>query len=104
MYLAIMPPALPWPLPLVYLSGAAEIAGGVGALAPATRVAAGWGLIALLVAVFPANVYGALHGMSISGREAPSWVLWLRLPFQAVFIGWVYWACIRRRGAAIRST
>ena len=89
-YLAIMPPALPWPLALIYISGVAEILGGLGVLIPATRKLAGWGLIVLLVAVFPANLYAALHGMgSIS-----SWVLWARLPFQLVFIGWVYWSSL----------
>ncbi len=85
-YLAIMPPALPWPLALIYLSGGAEILGGLGVLRPATRKLAGWGLIALLVAVFPANLYAALHGMG----SIPSWILWARLPFQFVFIAWVY--------------
>ena len=90
-YLAIMPPALPWPLALIYISGVAEILGGLGVLTPATRKLAGWGLIVLLVAVFPANIYAALHGMG----SIPSWVLWARLPLQIVFIAWVYWTSLR---------
>ena len=89
-YLAIMPPALPWPLTLIYISGVAEILGGLGVLLPATRKLAGWGLIALLVAVFPANFYAALHGMG----SIPAWLLWARLPFQFVFIAWVYWSSL----------
>ena len=59
-YLRIMPP--PYPRALVYISGATEVLGGVGVLIPATRRWAGWGLIALLVAVFPANIHMAAEG------------------------------------------
>jgi uncharacterized membrane protein len=89
-YLAIMPPALPWPLALIYVSGVAEILGGLGVLIPTTRKLAGWGLILLLIAVFPANLYAARHGLG----SIPSWVLWARLPFQLVFIAWVYWSSL----------
>ena len=92
-YLLIIPPYLPWPLELVYISGAAEIAGGIGVLIPATRRLAGWGLVALLIAVFPANIHMALHGM---GGAFPHWLLWARLPLQIVFIAWVYWTCLQR--------
>ncbi len=91
-YLAIMPPPLPWPRALVYVSGAAEIAGGLGLLFAATRKAAALGLLALLVMVFPANIYAACVGMNISGWRVPAWMLWGRLPFQAVFAAWVYFA------------
>src|SRR4051812_9506924 len=86
-YLDLMPPYLPWPLALIYISGVAEILGGAGVLWPATRRAAAWGLILLLVAVFPANLHAALHGF----HQVPAWVLWLRLPLQAVLIAWAYW-------------
>ncbi len=89
-YLAIMPPGLPWPLELVYVSGVAEIMGGIGVLVPPTRRVAGWGLIALLIAVFPANLYAAFHGVG----AVPKWILWARLPLQFVFIAWVYWTCL----------
>lgn len=88
-FVAIVPPFLPNALALVYLSGAAEILGGLGVLAPAFRVWAGWGLIALLVAVFPANIYMALAPAKFG--IAPVW-LWLRLPLQFVLIAWVWWA------------
>ncbi|HVE16368.1 MAG TPA: DoxX family membrane protein [Chthoniobacterales bacterium] len=97
MYLGIMPPMLPWPRELVWISGVAEIAGGIGVLIPALRRAAAWGLIALLVAVFPANIYAALHGMVINGHDVPAWTLWARLPLQFVFIGWVAAACLPRK-------
>jgi len=60
-YLRIMPPYIPWHVAMVRVSGAFEILGGVGLLVPETRKAASWGLIALLVAVFPANIYMATH-------------------------------------------
>ncbi|UOQ75431.1 DoxX family protein [Hymenobacter sp. 5516J-16] len=87
-FMRIVPPYLPAPLLLVYLSGAAEIAGGLGLLLPATRRLAGWGLVLLLVAVFPANVYMLqTHG---AGLAVPLWALWLRLPLQLVLIVWVW--------------
>ncbi|RZL04874.1 MAG: DoxX family membrane protein [Hymenobacter sp.] len=74
-YLRIMPPALPAPRLLVLLSGVAEVAGGLGLLLPATRRWAAWGLLALLVAVFPANVYMLqLHEQ----LHIPLWALWAR--------------------------
>jgi uncharacterized membrane protein len=87
-YLAMMPSYLPWPEGMNWISGAAEIAGGVGVLIGRTRPAARWGLIALLVAVFPANVNVALHGWP--GQKIARWVLWARLPFQPVMIWAVY--------------
>ena len=95
-YLAMIPPRLPSPAALNFISGAAEILGGIGVLVPATRRLAGWGLIALLVAVFPANVHMALAGLRPPGVEIATWVLWARLPLQAVFIAWVWWTTLAR--------
>ncbi|MCI1188275.1 DoxX family membrane protein [Hymenobacter sp. DH14] len=86
-YLAIMPPQLPQPLLLVYLSGLAELLGGLGLLPVQTRRLAGWGLLALLVAVFPANVYMALIHEQL---HIPGWVAWGRLPLQPVIMWWVF--------------
>ena len=88
---AIVPPSLPAPRLLVYLSGVAEVLGGAGLLVPALRVWAGWGLAALLVAVFPANLYMAQRSDRFA-RLAPRWLLLARLPLQAVLIVWVLWA------------
>ena len=88
-----MPPFLPWPAALVTISGAVEIAGGGAILFAKTRRLGGIALIALLIAVFPANIHAALHGMRILERAVPAWMLWLRLPFQPLLIWWVYNAC-----------
>lgn len=86
-YLKIMPPQLPAPRLLVYVSGVCEVLGGLGLLLPATRRAAGWGLLALLVAVFPANVYMALHHAELG---FPAWLAWGRLPLQLPLMWWVW--------------
>ena len=92
-YLRIMPPYLPAHRALVALSGAAELAGGLGLLWPATRRVAGWGLLALLAAVFPANVYMLqLHQQ----LHLPAWALWARLPLQPLLMWWVWRAALRR--------
>jgi uncharacterized membrane protein len=91
-YLSMTPSYLPWPAGLVWISGIAEMMGGVGLLLPQTRRFAAWGLIALLLAVFPANVNVALHGWP--GVTLPPRVLWLRLLLQPVFVWWVYRVCI----------
>lgn len=94
-YLPLMPSYLPWHLELIYLSGIAEIAGGIGICLPKWRRLAGWGLIALLVAVFPANVHMLMNDVPIGGNNIPQWVYWLRLPLQAVMVAWVYVSCVR---------
>jgi len=88
-YVRIMPPYLSRHYELVLLSGALEILGGVGLLVPRARRTAAWGLIALLIAVFPANVYMATNAHLFP--EVPDAVLWARLPFQAVFVAWAFW-------------
>jgi len=88
LFRAIVPPALGHAAELVAVSGAAELAGGIGLLVPATRRAAGYGLIALLVAVWPANWYMALTAGDYAAL-APAWVLWLRVPLQLPLIWWV---------------
>lgn len=98
-YLGMMPPWLPWPEAMNVISGAAEMLGGVGLLLPLTRRAAGWGLIALLIAVFPANVHVALQG-HMPGTNFSPLALWWRLPFQAVFLGAVWWVALSRDKAA----
>lgn len=98
MYEAVVPPWLPAHRELVLISGLAEIAGGLGVLVPALRRPAGVGLIALLVAVFPANVHMAAHPEQVPGLSVPRPLLIARLPLQGVLIGWVWAATLRRPG------
>jgi uncharacterized membrane protein len=89
-YRAIMPPFVPAPDAMVALSGVAEAAGGAALLVPRTRRWAGWWLVATLVAIFPANVHMALHPERYARHVPGGRVgLYLRLPFQLVFIAWV---------------
>jgi uncharacterized membrane protein len=96
-YEQVVPPQFPRPRTLVYLSGIAEVVLGVGVLFERTRRRSAWGLIALLVAVFPANVYMAtsddleLEGVPARVRDAPDAALWARLPLQAVLVAWAWW-------------
>ena len=92
-YERIVPPGFPSPKLLVIVSGVAEIAGGLGLLIRPLRRAAGWSLLALLVAIFPANLYMALHPARFG---MPPWLLWARLPLQVVLVAWVWWVALRR--------
>ena len=97
-YVAIMPPWLPSPYLLVILSGVCEIAGGAGLLMSRVRRAAGWGLILLLLAVFPANVQMLMNARAAHAGVLHQAVLWGRLPLQVVLIWWVWWSAVRLRG------
>jgi len=88
-YVNIMPPYLPWHRELVAISGGAEIALGALLLFRRWAVVAGWGLIALLVAVFPANLHMAMHPERYPSISPTA--LWLRLPVQGLLIAWAYW-------------
>ena len=87
-FLAIVPDYLPDHGRLVQLSGLVELAGGLGVLFPSTRRPAAWGLAALLVAVFPANLWMAQHPERFS--SIPPWALWARLPLQVPLIAWAW--------------
>lgn len=86
-FLKAMPPYIPFHKAMVIISGIAEILLGIGLLFEQTKSISAWGIIALLVAVFPANIY-----MATSGRfkKIPGWALWLRLPLQFILIWWAY--------------
>ena len=89
-YVPMVPPYLPAHRELVFLSGVFEVVGGVAVLVPAVRAAAGWGLIALLLAVFPANIHMALNPELFP--DVSRTALYVRLPLQALLIAWAYWA------------
>ena len=90
LYRGMMPPWLPAHGLLIALSGAAEIMGGAGLLVPRVRRAAGFGLIALLVAVVPANVQMLIAHRAGGGAFLMELLLWLRLPLQLVIVRWVW--------------
>ena len=93
-YVAIVPPYLPAHLQLVYISGFFEMLGGLGLLFPAemlsvsVRRIAAWGLVALLIAVMPANIYMVTDHEKFA--SIPLWALWLRLPLQLPMIWWAW--------------
>ena len=89
MYLRIMPPSLPKPLLLVYLSGVAEMVLGICLMISAVSTWAAWGIIALLIAVFPANIYMYQKG-GAAFRVSDRMLFW-RLPLQFVLMLWAYW-------------
>lgn len=92
-FAAIVPPYLPAPALLVLISGAFEVLGGMGLLLsqPWQRWAA-YGLVLLLLVVFPANIHMALYPDAVPGISIAPWILWLRLPLQFVLIGAVLWS------------
>jgi uncharacterized membrane protein len=93
-YARIIPPYLPWHGQLVAISGFFEILGGLGLLIPQLRRAAAWGLVALLVAVFPANIYMATNPAETGAAWIAPILRWIRLPLQFLLIWWVLW-CTR---------
>lgn len=90
-YLRIVPPYIPAHLAMVWISGGCEILGGLGLLLPQTRRAAVWGLIALLIAVFPANVYMATNPNEAGADSIAPILRWGRLPLQFLLGWWLIW-------------
>jgi uncharacterized membrane protein len=92
-YESIVPPSIARRREAVIVSGIAEIAGGAAIVAPATRRFARWWLLALLLAIFPANVHMAVNPEQVLGldlRRIPRWALWARLPLQPLAMLWVW--------------
>lgn len=89
-FVQAMPAYLGYHEALVIISGVFEIAGAIGILIPRTRLIAGYGLLALIVAVYPANINMALHPENYP--DIPTLFLYIRLPIQFLFFGFVWWA------------
>ncbi|MGC2108228.1 MAG: DoxX family protein [Candidatus Korobacteraceae bacterium] len=87
--IAMVPPSFPRPDVLVTITGILEFAGAIGLLLAPTRQWAAWGLILLLLAMFPANVSAAQRGVQLRGHAATP--LWIRIPVQILFIAWAWW-------------
>ena len=90
-YVKIVPPQLPYPEAIVYISGFFEILGGIGLLVPLVSQAAAWGLVLLLIAVYPANINMAVNNIHLDNIPDGNWFQAIRLPFQFVLIAWAYW-------------
>ena len=87
LYKKITPPWVPYPSLVVLISGVAEIVLGLLLLFETTRVYSAWGLILLLILVFPANIYMAVSGKF---KRIPLWIRVLRLPLQFLLIWWAW--------------
>ena len=91
----MIPGFLPYPKALVYISGVMEIVLALLMLIPRYQRWAGWGIIGLLLAVFPANINVALNQLPApGGLPAEPWYVWSRLAFQPIYIAWVWWVAI----------
>lgn len=88
LYMRIIPRVLPNPELINWASGLAEIILAIGLVIPATRIYSAWGIIILLILVFPANIYHLTS--STPGVGLPTWILWLRLPMQGLLIWWAW--------------
>lgn len=97
-FMKLMPPPIPEPLLMIYISGFFEILGGIGLIVSKTKRLAGYGLILLLMAVFPANVYVARENVQLGGFMNYSFYQWFRLPLQFVLIWWVWWTAKENNG------
>ncbi len=94
-YVSIMPPYLPFGHELSNIAGFFEIVGAIGLIFAKTRRYAGYGLILLLIFIFPVNIHMAMHPENFP--ETSSLYIYLRLPLQLIFIAWVYWATLRKK-------
>jgi uncharacterized membrane protein len=97
----MLPPWVPAPVALVYLSGVLEFALAIGFFIPETRRSAGWMAAAVLVLFFPANIYAALNHVPMGGHAWGPVYLLVRAPLQVAILLWVCWFAIRRPSSAI---
>lgn len=102
-FVQIVPPAVPWPWAAVYVSGACELVLGVALLVPRLSRLAALGVVLLLVAVFPANVYHWLGHVAVDGTVAPGWYHAIRLPTQALLIAWAFWLFRRPQAETVKE-
>lgn len=96
----MLPPWVPMRVPLVYATGALELAIAAALLLPRLARPAGIFLIAYLVLIFPSNVYAAIERVPMGGHAMGPKYLWARAPFQLVLIAWTWWFAVRRRPPA----
>ena len=95
--LKIIPPFLPLRRAALYITGIFELLGGIGLLIPRFKRLAAWGLVALLVAIFPANIYHAVKNVQVGGFMNTRLYHVIRLPLQGVLIWWILWSASETR-------
>jgi len=93
----LLPPWVPLPFLVIYITGLLEFIVAVGLLNPRTRKAFGWIAIILFILFLPANIYGAYSRVELGGHEWGLKYLVLRIPVQIIFIFWSYWFCLRKK-------
>ena len=105
LFLPLMPPWIPFHQACILLSGVCEILGAIGLLLPwrTVELVAGWGLVLLLIAVFPANLHMALSHVRVHGFPAKPWMAWARLPLQPILIVAVLWVTRAWSGICIKK-
>lgn len=89
-YIQMVPEILPAAKQLVYITGFCQLLGAIAILLPGLKSPAGWGLILLLIAMTPANIYASQKQISFRGHTPTS--LWLRIPIQLIWIGILVWS------------
>jgi uncharacterized membrane protein len=99
----MLPPWVPAPVALVYLTGVLEFALAIGFIIPETRRSAGWMAAAVLVLFFPANIYAAINHIPMGGHAWGPVYLLLRAPLQLAILLWVYWFTLHRPEPALRT-
>ena len=92
---AMVPPPLTGALWVIYITGVLELAGAAGLLVPGINRLAALCLVVMLLAMFPANVFAAVNGVTLRGQ--PATALWLRTPLQAFWIAMLWWSASRSR-------
>ncbi len=97
-FVQIVPLFIPMPEAVVYISGIFEILGAIGLLTLHYRKQAAFGLVLLLLAVFPANIYMAVKNIQLGGILNNPVLQWMRIPFQGVLIWWVFWCTEEKKG------
>lgn len=91
----MLPPWTPVRTAVVYTSGVFELAAAVALLVPSLARPTGWVLILFLIAILPSNIYAAIERVPFGGHEAGPAYLWVRVPFQMLLVGWIYWFAVR---------
>lgn len=100
----MLPPWTPWRIPLVYITGVIEFVAAGVILVPRWRTGIGWALIVMLLLFLPVNIYAAMNRVGMGGHTWGPVYLLIRVPLQAILIGWIWWFAVRPPEAGARSS